>query len=195
MREGRQGRRVQWAIEAAFVELVRERGYANVTVADIAERADVGRTTFYRYYEGKAEVFLAVHAQRFERMGFAATTAEAWLSAEPSPALLAFVQMVGGQARFQSMFYQLGAEIDRIQREMQQKLVRHFEQALASAFGAQAFQTPLPVVASGVAGTFFGMMQPWAFGQSDPDAEVFARHLHRLMRAQVLTALGYDLRM
>ncbi|MFF0863586.1 TetR/AcrR family transcriptional regulator [Nonomuraea sp. NPDC003560] len=45
-------------IEAAY-RLFAERGYDEVTVADIAERAEVGRTTFFRYFGDKQEVVFA----------------------------------------------------------------------------------------------------------------------------------------
>src|SRR2546423_5890370 len=52
----RKKRRAQEAIVEAAFELFAERGFADVTVADIAERAEVGRTTFFRYFGDKQEV-------------------------------------------------------------------------------------------------------------------------------------------
>lgn len=52
-RKRRQAR--QRIIEAAR-ELFLERGYDDVSVGDIAERAEVGRTTFFRYFGDKQEV-------------------------------------------------------------------------------------------------------------------------------------------
>ncbi|OLR91752.1 TetR/AcrR family transcriptional regulator [Actinokineospora bangkokensis] len=46
-------------IVAAAYALFTERGYAQVTVADIAERAEVGRTTFFRHFGDKQEVVFA----------------------------------------------------------------------------------------------------------------------------------------
>ena len=45
-------------MEAAFA-LFAERGFADVTVTEIAERAEVGRTTFFRYFGDKQEVVFA----------------------------------------------------------------------------------------------------------------------------------------
>jgi len=47
------------AIVTAAFELFAERGYPDVTVAEIAERAEVGRTTFFRYFGDKQEVVFA----------------------------------------------------------------------------------------------------------------------------------------
>ncbi|MEV8443619.1 TetR family transcriptional regulator [Actinosynnema sp. NPDC051121] len=55
LRERKQQRAREQIVAAAF-ELFAERGFAAVTVADIAERAEVGRTTFFRYFGDKQEV-------------------------------------------------------------------------------------------------------------------------------------------
>ncbi len=41
------------AIKNAFLELIKEKGYANVTITDIAKRAMINRKTFYTHYETK----------------------------------------------------------------------------------------------------------------------------------------------
>src|ERR1019366_8771856 len=55
-RKQRQAR--QRIIEAAR-ELFLERGFDGVSVGDIAERAEVGRTTFFRHFGDKQEVVFA----------------------------------------------------------------------------------------------------------------------------------------
>ena len=42
---------------ATLVALIEERGYAAVSVRDITTRADVNRSTFYRHYEDKHDLF------------------------------------------------------------------------------------------------------------------------------------------
>jgi AcrR family transcriptional regulator len=52
-------------VDAAF-DLFDERGYEQTTVDDIAERAGVGRTTFFRHYRSKEDVIFPDHDRLLE---------------------------------------------------------------------------------------------------------------------------------
>ena len=56
--------RTKRLLDNALLSLIEERGYAATTVADIAERADVGRATFYLHYHDKEELL----AESLERL-------------------------------------------------------------------------------------------------------------------------------
>lgn len=47
----------------AMAEEVAEQGYANTAIADISARAGVSTKTFYEYFSGKEDCFLAAHAE------------------------------------------------------------------------------------------------------------------------------------
>jgi AcrR family transcriptional regulator len=72
LRERKQQRAREQIVDAAYA-LFAERGFAQVTVADIAERAEVGRTTFFRYFGDKQEVVFADEQRLLE--AFAAAPA------------------------------------------------------------------------------------------------------------------------
>ena len=55
----RKRRRARAAIRQAALQLFSERGFDAVSVTDIAERAEVGRTTFFRYFGDKQEVLFS----------------------------------------------------------------------------------------------------------------------------------------
>lgn len=56
----RRYRRTNRTLAAALVELTSERPYSSIQVRDITDRADVGYATFYRHYESKDDLMLAV---------------------------------------------------------------------------------------------------------------------------------------
>jgi AcrR family transcriptional regulator len=55
--------RTRKAIEDAFVDLVLEKGYDNVSVEDITDRADLAKGTFYAHYANKEALVNAVFAR------------------------------------------------------------------------------------------------------------------------------------
>lgn len=55
----RRRRRTRDAIQAAFLELLDERGFARITVQDILDRSGVGRATFYAQFHGKDDLLEA----------------------------------------------------------------------------------------------------------------------------------------
>ncbi len=48
--------RTRETVHKAFIELLFERGYADISIAEIAERANVGRSTLYEHFEGKEDL-------------------------------------------------------------------------------------------------------------------------------------------
>jgi AcrR family transcriptional regulator len=64
--EDRRVRKTRIALREALVELTLEKGYDAVTVGEIAERADVGRTTFYAHFTDKDNLLLSGFAEFHE---------------------------------------------------------------------------------------------------------------------------------
>jgi AcrR family transcriptional regulator len=62
MKEKREDRRIgrtRRLMLGALMALIEEKGYESVTVQDILDRADVGRSTFYSHYQDKDELLLS----------------------------------------------------------------------------------------------------------------------------------------
>lgn len=52
----RRVRRTRQALKDALLELMAEKGYEDITVQDLIDRADVGRSTFYTHYTDKEDL-------------------------------------------------------------------------------------------------------------------------------------------
>ncbi len=50
--------RTALAIQWALIDLIKEHGYDSIDVKDIAERANIGRSTFYSHFKHKEDVLL-----------------------------------------------------------------------------------------------------------------------------------------
>jgi AcrR family transcriptional regulator len=57
-KEDRRIQKTKKALQAAMLELMVEKGYDAVTVQDVIDRANVGRSTFYAHFQDKDDLFL-----------------------------------------------------------------------------------------------------------------------------------------
>jgi AcrR family transcriptional regulator len=78
----------------AALSLFAERGYENTTVINIAERAGLGKTTFFRYFRDKREVLFGADAP----VDVAAEIAAAPAGASAIEAVAAALDVAGAQA-------------------------------------------------------------------------------------------------
>jgi AcrR family transcriptional regulator len=61
METDRRVRRTREMLQKALMELIGEHRYDAITIQDIVDRADIGRTTFYLHYNNKDELFMSCH--------------------------------------------------------------------------------------------------------------------------------------
>ena len=62
------GRETQRALRDALMQLIVEKGFAQVTIKDITDRAAVERTTFYLHYADKRELFAQSQEQLIDEL-------------------------------------------------------------------------------------------------------------------------------
>ena len=56
------------AVYAAFTELLKEKPYSSITVQDIIDAADIGRSTFYAHFETKEDLLNVLCNEIFEHV-------------------------------------------------------------------------------------------------------------------------------
>ena len=61
-------KRTKAAVYAAFEELLSIKKYENITVQDIIDRADIGRSTFYAHFETKDDLLKALLKELFSHV-------------------------------------------------------------------------------------------------------------------------------
>src|SRR5688572_8785767 len=62
------------ALHQAFIDMVAEEGYENITVRAIAQRAGIGYKTFYRHYTDKEDLLYRIMGDTLEEAkGFLGT--------------------------------------------------------------------------------------------------------------------------
>jgi AcrR family transcriptional regulator len=146
------------------VELASERPISQVTVADLAERAEVTRATFYNHYASPLELLIQVlladlehaHLHEEERRAEGGRSAAEMLR-------LSIVDVADHIERFQAVYRQAGH--DPADGGVYEALVRHFAD-YAVAFIARCTHPDLPaanhhIIAQFVAHGFAGAIKAW----------------------------------
>ena len=62
-KEDRRVRRTRASIRRAFLELLDEKNYTQITVTELSERADINRKTFYAYYSGMEDLLFEMEKE------------------------------------------------------------------------------------------------------------------------------------
>jgi AcrR family transcriptional regulator len=85
----RRVQRTRELLQKTLIELISERGYDAITIQDIVDRANVGRTTYYLHYSSKDELFMSCHeAIVSEFHSLHPRSREELLSAEAPPRMI-----------------------------------------------------------------------------------------------------------
>ncbi|WP_214317848.1 TetR/AcrR family transcriptional regulator [Nonomuraea sediminis] len=146
-------RRTRRAIQGALVELLLEKGYDKVTVTDIIERADVGRSTFYANFTDKQDVLRS----NLDELGFL----------HPAPAA------EGPLFAFSLPMIEHVAEQRQLVRALLGKrgggaVMAHGEKLLGDVIREEllvrGWQAPEPVVTC-VVGAFLALLTKWVDGE------------------------------
>lgn len=145
-------------LQEALFELVNEHGIDEVSVADIAQRAGVNRTTFYLHYSDK-ETLLADALELIAGRAGARLEHIDVRGAEPPAALVDFLEHVDTCADlYQRIFHEpgYGVVLARLRAQM-----IHAIERVADADTERPLDLPLTFLASGIAGAMLGMLGAW----------------------------------
>ncbi|WP_431037356.1 TetR/AcrR family transcriptional regulator [Streptomyces sp. P6-2-1] len=200
-RRHRKALRTREALARAAMELILEEGLDSVTVEAIAERADVTRRTFSRYFSGKEEAALDFVRADTERINAALRARPAdeppllayraavddWL-ADPEGGWLHWPGTPGIYALVDSeptMF----AAFERVRVAAQSESVR----IVAARLGVDPARDPRPAaVVGGAAGVFIAALRLWVRGgqEEGEDIRTLVDRVYRVFVTEVGRSSG-----
>ena len=169
----RRVRRTQATLQRALIDLVQERDLSQITVADVADRADVSRSTFYDHYQDVHELAEAASTSMLDDLfGFvlALDTAPAHpadFQEDPDPALTGFFAHFAEHAGlYRSLLGPTGSA--RVIEHVRRRTTAAFHYGRLALTGdtpppdtADSPDFPLDVPAAFVAGALLGVAADW----------------------------------
>ncbi|HJQ14807.1 MAG TPA: TetR/AcrR family transcriptional regulator [Anaerolineales bacterium] len=188
----RRVQRTRELLQKALIELIGERGYDAITIQDIVDRANVGRTTFYLHYNSKDELFVNCHEaiiSQFRIGPLHPLSREELLSlTAPHGMTSAYKHLEDARTLLYSVFH--GKDRLLILRRMRDWSARDIEANLRSAFSEEDSVIPLDVLALYLAGAQIGLVQWWLEKRQPHTFEGLAQIFHRLQRSAIREAFG-----
>ena len=155
----RRTERTRQLLRQALMELMLEKRYNRITVQNIIDRANVGRSTFYMHYQGKQDLLLSGFEHLFVLLGQQPLTGHA-----QGRLVIPMVELFGHAKAQQGLYEALvwGGSLDLILKAGQKVLSGALEENLASALPADCTPAvPLRVVSNYLAGGLLNLLRWW----------------------------------
>lgn len=190
----RRVQRTREVLQKALIELINDQHYDDITIQDIVDRANVGRTTFYLHYNNKEELFSSCHGNiisEFHFGPFHPLSRDELLAADaPMGMIFAYKHLEEGRSRLNSVFQ--GRDGPLILRRIRDMRAQEIEANLRAVFTEADSTIPFNMLANYLAGAQVALMQWWLEKRQPYAAENLAQTFHRLQRAAIRDAFSHN---
>jgi AcrR family transcriptional regulator len=190
----RRVQRTRELLQRALIDLISQGAYDSITIQEIVDRANVGRTTFYLHYTSKDDLFLSCHEAVVSEFHFGPLyphpiAQEAFISREVPPGLVrAYHHLKESWARLYPIFQSRDGQL--ILRRIRDRSAQEIEANLRSAFAGTESLIPLEVLANYLAGAQIALIYWWLEKRQPYTPETLAQTFHRLQRSAIRDAFG-----
>ncbi len=183
----RRERRTRQALANALIALMQEKRYDAITVQDILDRADVGRSTFYAHYRDKEDLFVSEFQAT---LGKLLGQMEDGDEGEVIPSLQLFRHFREHHHLYQALVR--GHGLDPLYRASRSYLTQVIEGRILRLAGAAGRQpaAPLPVLSNYLAGALLNLTQWWFDNEMPYPPERMAEIFQGLVMPGLWAALG-----
>ncbi|MCI0711269.1 MAG: TetR/AcrR family transcriptional regulator [Chloroflexi bacterium] len=189
----RRVQRTRDQLQKALIELIKERRYDDITIQDIVDYANVGRTTFYLHYDNKDDLFISCHEAIVSEFHFGPLyplSREELLSPEaPSGMTSAYRHLADVRALLHPIF-QGNDSLLMLRRLLRNWNAQEIETSLHAAFTEADSAIPFDMLANYLAGAQMTLLQWWLEKRQPYPPERLAQTVHHLRRAAIRDALG-----
>jgi AcrR family transcriptional regulator len=159
-RTDRRSQRTRQTLSAALVDLMLQKRYDDISVQQIIDRANVGRSTFYAHYLDKDDLLVSDFARVLDALSQHMRQQEQADGRAP-PSLALFFDHVRTHHQLYKALVQ-GGGIHLLYKKGHERLRSNIEQHLGELLPAGEPPTvPLPLVADYMAGAILNLLKWW----------------------------------
>lgn len=170
--------RTRTRLQEALFDLARERGIDEISVADIAERAGVNRSSFYQHYSDKDTLLADAIDAIVEEAGAEIPTLE--VSPDPPPVLVHYLRHVEENAAIYSrIFGEHGSPL--VVARLRERIQTIIIDAVATSHADMFPDVPPDVLAAGLSGSVLGMLEAWLARDPRPPVETAVAWLWKVL--------------
>jgi len=155
----RRVQRTRQLLSDALIELILGKNYASITVQDVIDRANIGRSTFYAHYHDKEDLLLSSFERVIDALG--QHMEHGPQSGQPLfPSLGLFRHVQEQYELYQALVWGRGADLlfKNGQRYLSDRIEKQLD-ALVKDRSKPA--VPTPVLANFLAGAFLTLLKWW----------------------------------
>ncbi len=173
----RRVRRTRRLLADALVQLIKERGYTPISIADITDRAELNRATFYLHYSNKDELLIDLLESHFDPLVEEINQLEASADLQPWQSYdaerLVFEHVAENAELYKVLLgpNAVGFVILRVISYTAAVIENEFHKAGVAEMGS----IPIPLIAQHVAGTLFAQVYWWLANDMPYPPEYMAR--------------------
>jgi len=188
--EDRRVRRTRRILGDALVALILEKNYERITVQDILDRADVGRSTFYAHYRDKEALLLAGFDDMGEQLRRDLAGTDPGAPLDPtSPVGAIFEHAYRNRRVFRAMCGRQGGSV--VQRHLHRLVGDLLRAHLRPHLAAAGSDLPADVVAEFATSAALGLLTWWVNRGYPHGPGRLAEMYQRLAGPGILAALGH----
>lgn len=193
----RRVQRTRELLQKTLIELMRERDYDSITIQQIVDRANIGRTAFYLHYSNKDELFLSCHEAVIHSFEFGALyppSREVLLADEPPAGMIEAFKHLEATRSLLYPIFQGQDSLGTLRRMLRDWSAKEIEASLRAVFSETDSAIPFDLLANYLAGAQISLMHWWLEKRQPYSAEQLAQTFHRLQRAAIQDAFGFNIK-
>ncbi|WP_460522041.1 TetR/AcrR family transcriptional regulator [Humibacter antri] len=171
--------RTRASLQDALMELAREQPLDEITVADIADRAGVNRSSFYQHYADKDVLLADALDAAFEETGARLALLTGPVSGPPEAMRIYLGHIEKHAALYSRVLGDRGSAIvtARVRDRIEQVAMEGISRTASPAYDG----VPVEVVAAGITGAALGVVRAWLERDPRPTVETAADWLWQVL--------------